>query len=185
MGPCTGNLLVQMPFHDLTEYTSHCNVTEFIDCYCVEVPKEARGYRIASTPRRAHSCYELHIHQLHSRVLLQVVPIPVIQPLSQQLNRWLGTIDLSGGHVQVIYKHNLKDRPEQNRLKQTSESMVSRCVKYTNIVTTHINTSIHTVRTYIRMYIQYGQTCGTLGTKFLPSSSQVVDRIHPFSSCPV
>ena len=140
-----------MPFHDLTEYTSHCNVTEFIDCYCVEVPKEARGYRIASTPGRAHGCYELHIHQLHSRVLLQVVPIPVIQPLSQQLNRWLGTIDLSGGHVQVIYKHNLKDRPQQqNRLKQTSESMVRRCVKYTNIVTTHINTSIHTVRTNIQ-----------------------------------
>ena len=40
-------------------------------------------------------------------VFLEVIPVPVVHPLSQQLNRRLGSVHLSGWHVQVIHKHNL------------------------------------------------------------------------------
>ena len=97
-----------MPLHNLTEYTRHCNVAELVDGDGVEVTEEARSDGIAAPTRGTHGGYELHIHQLHGGVLLEVVPVPVVQPLPQELNGRLGTVHLSRGHVQVINKHNLK-----------------------------------------------------------------------------
>ena len=51
-------------------------------------------------------------------VLLEVVPIPVVHPLPQQLNGRLGTIHLSSRHVQVIHKHNLRERERERKRKR-------------------------------------------------------------------
>jgi hypothetical protein len=37
----------------------------------------------------------------------------VIEPLTEQLNWWLGTVCLTDGHVQIIHKYNLKKNEEQ------------------------------------------------------------------------
>lgn len=47
-------------------------------------------------------------------VFLEVVPVPVVQPLPQQLDGRLSTILLPGRHVQIIHKHNLP-RKKKNR----------------------------------------------------------------------
>ena len=54
-------------------------------------------------------------------VLLEVVPIPVVHPLPQQLNGRLGTIHLSSRHVQVIHKHNLRERERERARERERE----------------------------------------------------------------
>ena len=92
-------ILVQVPFHNLTEYTRHRNVAELVDGDGVEVTEEAGSDGVPPPTRRTHGGYELHVHQLHGSVLLEIVPVPVVQPLPQELNGRLCTVHLSGGHV--------------------------------------------------------------------------------------
>jgi hypothetical protein len=46
-----------------------------------------------------------HISKLQTRVVLLVIPVLVVDPLSQQLDGRLGSILLLLRHVQVIHKH--------------------------------------------------------------------------------
>ncbi len=57
--------------------------------------------------RWAHSTYDLDIHQIYHGAVLHVIPVPVVQPLAQQLHRGLSTIDLPGWHVHIIHKYHL------------------------------------------------------------------------------
>ena len=47
-----------------------------------------------------------HVSELQFGSVFLVVPVSVVQPLSEQLNGWLGTVLLFGWHVQVIHKHH-------------------------------------------------------------------------------
>ena len=47
-------------------------------------------------------------------VFLEVIPVPVVHPLSQQLNGRLGSIHLPGRHVEVVHKHNLIIKTRQS-----------------------------------------------------------------------
>ena len=40
-------------------------------------------------------------------VVLEVIPVPVVHPLPQELNGRLGPINLPRRHVEIIHKHNL------------------------------------------------------------------------------
>ena len=40
-------------------------------------------------------------------VILEVIPVPVVHPLPQELNGRLGPIHLPRRHVEIIHKHNL------------------------------------------------------------------------------
>ena len=101
------NSLIKVPLHNLTEDLPHGGVVKLIHCNGVEVPEEARCDRVPSSSGRAHGGHELSVHQLHGRVLLEVIPVPMVQPLSQQLDRGLRSVHLSCRHVEVIHKHNL------------------------------------------------------------------------------
>lgn len=57
--------------------------------------------------RWSHSTYDLDIHQVDHGAVLHVIPVPVVQPLAQQLHRGLCTINLPGWHVHIIHKYHL------------------------------------------------------------------------------
>lgn len=57
--------------------------------------------------RWSHSTYDLDIHQVDHGAGLQVIPVPVVQPLAQQLHRGLSTVNLPGWHVHIIHKYHL------------------------------------------------------------------------------
>lgn len=42
-----------------------------------------RSHRLGAHTRRAHSAHDLDVHKLNHRAVLEVVPIPVVQPLSE------------------------------------------------------------------------------------------------------
>lgn len=53
-----------------------------------------------------------HISKLQPRVVFLVIPVLVVHPLSQQLDRWLCSILLLLWHVEVIHKD---DTPEDGQ----------------------------------------------------------------------
>ena len=70
----------------------------------------------------------------HLCVFFQVVPVPMVQPLPEQLNRRLGSVLLSGRHVQIIHKNNLN----------TLWIQVNEAPKYLSIMVVCNNTSSNT-----------------------------------------
>ncbi len=50
---------------------------------------------------------EQNIDEVDLGVLLEVVPVPVVLPLPQELDGWLGSVDLPRWHVQIVNKYNL------------------------------------------------------------------------------
>lgn len=99
-----------MPVHDFPENGDHGIIIKFINGDHVKMSQEARGHRVPATTWWAHGCHDLDVNQFHGRGFLQVIPVPVIQPLSQQLNRRLSSKLLQHGHVQIIHKHNLQQQ---------------------------------------------------------------------------
>lgn len=57
--------------------------------------------------RWSHGTHNLNIHQVDHGAVLHVIPVPMIQPLAQQLHRGLGTIHLPCWHVHIIHKYHL------------------------------------------------------------------------------
>lgn len=58
---------------------------------------------ILSTSWRPHGRYKQHIDYVQFGGVLLVIPVTMINPLSQQLNWGLSTIHLFSWHVQIIY----------------------------------------------------------------------------------
>lgn len=65
---------------------------------------ESLRQRLSTTTRRTHRGTEDDVLNDHERLLLLrvVIPSTVILPLSDELDRWLGTVGLLLGHVQII-----------------------------------------------------------------------------------
>ena len=57
---------------------------------------------IAASARRTHGCAELDIHEFSHRELLAVVPAAVVEPLADDLDRWLRSVLLEHGHVEIV-----------------------------------------------------------------------------------
>lgn len=58
-----------------------------------------------------------HISKLQSGVVLLVIPVLVVHPLSQQLNRWLCSILLFLRHVEIIHKYHTPADGEECQLQ--------------------------------------------------------------------
>lgn len=71
-----------MPVHDFPKDGDHGVIIKFINGDHVEVSQEARGHRVPATTWWAHGSHDLDVNQLHGCGFLQVIPVPVIQPLS-------------------------------------------------------------------------------------------------------
>ncbi len=57
---------------------------------------------------RSHGSDQLYINKFHGSDLFEIIPVPVIKPLSKQLYGRLCSVCLTDWHVQIINKHNLK-----------------------------------------------------------------------------
>ena len=67
---------------------------------------ESIGDESSSTSRRTHSAKHHQIFKIHVHKCFAVKPALVVHELSNKLERWLGTICLLFGHVQIIDKYN-------------------------------------------------------------------------------
>ena len=79
----------------------HWQVTE------IRPVRRQAGRQCAAPTWWSHGPHELQVNQLDGSGVLEVIPVPVIQPLAQQLDGGLSTEGLAHGHVQVIHKGNL------------------------------------------------------------------------------
>lgn len=57
--------------------------------------------------RWSHGTDDLCVHQVDDGAVLHVVPVAVVQPLSQQLHGGLGAVGFPGGHIYIIHEHHL------------------------------------------------------------------------------
>ena len=114
-----------VPVHDPPEDGDHGVIIKLVNGDHVEVSEETRGDRIPATARGTHGGHNLDVNQLHGRGFLEVVPVPVIQPLSEQLNRRLSSKLLQHGHIQIIHKHNLQaNKHKQNILLKFDKFLI-------------------------------------------------------------
>jgi len=68
--------------------------------------RHSDGDIIASTTGRSHCRQKLYVLEAELGHVFQVVEEALIAPGSNQLDRWLRTIDFDLGHIQVVDKDN-------------------------------------------------------------------------------
>ena len=102
-----GKALREVPGHDAREDEAHRLVRKLVYGDRVEVPEEPGGDWISAPTGGPHGGNDLYVHQVHSNVLFEVVPVPVVEPLAQEFYGGLGAVGLTRRHVQVIHKHQL------------------------------------------------------------------------------
>lgn len=88
--------------HQRRENADHRVITESIDCEYGEMPQHAWCDWIAATTRWTHCCQKLCIKEEYLACVLQVIPVFVINELTQQFNWRLGSIYLSCWHIHVV-----------------------------------------------------------------------------------
>ena len=78
--------------------------------------QEARRDGVATTTRGPHRSQELYVLQYDLRRVLVVVPVAVVEELSEEFDRGLGTVDFEGGHVHIVDEYDsllAHRRPEE------------------------------------------------------------------------
>lgn len=98
----------EVPLEDAGENGGENLLAEAVDGEGVEVTEEARRDRVPSSTRRSHRRQDLDVHESDHGAVREVVPVPVVVPLSQQLDRRLGAVLLPHRHVDVIHEHHLQ-----------------------------------------------------------------------------
>lgn len=93
----------EVPGDDLAEDGDKDVVVELGDRQRDEVPFEARR-DVATGHGRTHRAHELDVYQFDGHHVFHVVPGLVIQPLAQQLDRWLRAEHLLLRHRHVIHE---------------------------------------------------------------------------------
>ena len=73
-----------MPFHDGGEDPEHGVVAELVHGDDVEVANEAGRQVVPSAARWAHGRHQHQVHQMHGRLVLPVVPVPMTKPERKQ-----------------------------------------------------------------------------------------------------
>lgn len=71
---------------------------------------------------RSHGSDELDVDQFDGSHVLQVVPVPVVEPLAEQLDRRLRAVRLPHRHVEVVHKHDLKRESSSLQRMKVSEA---------------------------------------------------------------
>ena len=64
--------------------------------------QKSRRDGVATATRGPHRSQELDVLQYDLRRVLIVVPVAVVEELSQEFDRGLGAVDFEGGHVHVV-----------------------------------------------------------------------------------
>ena len=80
--------------------------SEFVNGNVVEMPAKSLAHHVAAASWWSLRTHELDVDKSKLRLILKVVPIPVIHPLPKQLNRWLSTILFHLWHIEIIDKDN-------------------------------------------------------------------------------
>lgn len=88
--------------HQRREYANHRVIAERIDGQNGEMSQQARRDGVATATRRTHCRQKLRVDEEYFARVLQIVPVTMIDVLTQQLNRWLSSVYLSRRHVHVI-----------------------------------------------------------------------------------
>jgi len=94
-----------VPIQDLGEDGGHGGVIELVDGDEVEVAEEARRDVVASAAWWAHGAHELYVGEGDLGLVFSVVPVPVVEPLAEELDGRLGSVRLYLRHVDVVLKH--------------------------------------------------------------------------------
>ena len=82
------------------------DLIEGVARYDVEVASKARCYWVLSSSRWAHGSYEDDVSDLDKLIarVIEVVPLLMVHPLTQDLDRRLCTLRFNSWHVHVIDK---------------------------------------------------------------------------------
>ena len=95
-----------MPFENTVENQLTRSIVELIDCDGMQMAQETSSHLITTASRRPHGTHELDVSEIELGVILQIVPVPMIKPLAQQLDWRLSSISLTLRHVQIIHKND-------------------------------------------------------------------------------
>ena len=95
-----------VPVEDLGENGAHGLVVEFVDSDQVEMTQETGRDIVSATAGRTHGAHELYLDEIDFGLVFAVVPVPVVEHLTQELDGRLSTIRLYLWHVYVVYKAN-------------------------------------------------------------------------------
>lgn len=90
--------------NDLVEDSGHDVLVEIGARDDVEVTTEARSHRVFTASRWAHCTDQNNVRDLDERVLIVrvIVPLAMVNPLSEELNGRLCSLFLHSGHVEVV-----------------------------------------------------------------------------------
>ena len=101
--------------HQRRENADHRVVTEWIDRQNWEMSQHTRRDVVSTATGRTHRRHELRVDEEYFARVLQVVPVTMIEVLTQQFYRRLSAVYLSCRHVHVVDENDrllVRWRPE-------------------------------------------------------------------------
>lgn len=123
----------------ITSLTSHTSREHRLMAFSVVCPLQIRGNGLCEwnwleLTRWPHGAHDLDVHQVDHGTILHVVPVPVVQPLPQELHGRLGAVRLARWHVYIVHKHHLPSASERvwggktnKQTKNMSSSILPLC----------------------------------------------------------
>lgn len=93
---------VEMPKDDFAENRDHDFVLKLGYRKSEEMSFESLTHVFAATHRRSHSAHELYVDQFNGNYFFPIVPLPVVEQLSQQFYRRLSAVRFLQRHRYII-----------------------------------------------------------------------------------